>query len=129
MRISDWSSDVCSSDLGVSYWRLSQRESGGAVFEMGAHIIDVNNWIFDSEPVSVSSIQGVNNHSLRKRDSMDHGGVIVRYANGALMNYGSVVYNYGPNAPDTFFGVNGTRSEEPRVGKECVSTCRSRWSP
>ena len=22
-----------------------------------------------------------------------------------------------------------TRSEERRVGKECVSTCRSRWSP
>src|SRR3546814_1095256 len=26
-----------------------------------------------------------------------------------------------------FFGVD--RSEERRVGKECVSTCRSRWSP
>src|SRR3546814_16487366 len=26
--------------------------------------------------------------------------------------------------------LNGTlRSEERRVGKECVSTCRSRWSP
>src|SRR3546814_5250890 len=26
--------------------------------------------------------------------------------------------------------ANGTdRSEERRVGKECVSTCRSRWSP
>src|SRR3546814_18514873 len=25
--------------------------------------------------------------------------------------------------------VLGTRSEERRVGKECVSTCRSRWSP
>src|SRR3546814_21183823 len=24
---------------------------------------------------------------------------------------------------------NGFRSEERRVGKECVSTCRSRWSP
>src|SRR3546814_15118719 len=24
---------------------------------------------------------------------------------------------------------NGYRSEERRVGKECVSTCRSRWSP
>src|SRR3546814_5419948 len=24
---------------------------------------------------------------------------------------------------------NGKRSEERRVGKECVSTCRSRWSP
>src|SRR3546814_7584980 len=25
--------------------------------------------------------------------------------------------------------VNMVRSEERRVGKECVSTCRSRWSP
>src|SRR3546814_5500611 len=29
-----------------------------------------------------------------------------------------------PFAPDA-----GHRSEERRVGKECVSTCRSRWSP
>src|SRR3546814_17227167 len=30
-----------------------------------------------------------------------------------------------------FKGVNDSvgRSEERRVGKECVSTCRSRWSP
>src|SRR3546814_15592094 len=27
------------------------------------------------------------------------------------------------------FSLNGDRSEERRVGKECVSTCRSRWSP
>src|SRR3546814_18613822 len=27
------------------------------------------------------------------------------------------------------FGLTGSRSEERRVGKECVSTCRSRWSP
>src|SRR3546814_3914107 len=26
-------------------------------------------------------------------------------------------------------GAGGNRSEERRVGKECVSTCRSRWSP
>src|SRR3546814_1051600 len=26
-------------------------------------------------------------------------------------------------------GPRGRRSEERRVGKECVSTCRSRWSP
>src|SRR3546814_18075922 len=25
--------------------------------------------------------------------------------------------------------AGGNRSEERRVGKECVSTCRSRWSP
>src|SRR3546814_12027157 len=27
------------------------------------------------------------------------------------------------------FGPPAARSEERRVGKECVSTCRSRWSP
>ena len=26
-------------------------------------------------------------------------------------------------------GTSSGRSEERRVGKECVSTCRSRWSP
>src|SRR3546814_16939226 len=28
-----------------------------------------------------------------------------------------------------FFTSGQSRSEERRVGKECVSTCRSRWSP
>src|SRR3546814_15292140 len=32
--------------------------------------------------------------------------------------------------PDTdATGMAAMRSEERRVGKECVSTCRSRWSP
>src|SRR3546814_15053950 len=31
-------------------------------------------------------------------------------------------------APLLFF-ASDERSEERRVGKECVSTCRSRWSP
>src|SRR3546814_17707409 len=30
---------------------------------------------------------------------------------------------------DEQFGAESLRSEERRVGKECVSTCRSRWSP
>src|SRR3546814_5471662 len=29
----------------------------------------------------------------------------------------------------TYGGRTSVRSEERRVGKECVSTCRSRWSP
>ncbi|MDR1172018.1 MAG: Gfo/Idh/MocA family oxidoreductase [Bacteroidales bacterium] len=93
---------------GVEYWRLNQARSGGVVYEMGAHIIDVNNWVFDSEPIAICSLQGVNNFSLRKRDSSDHGGVLVQYANGAMMNYGGNVYNYGATALDTFFCVNGT---------------------
>src|SRR3546814_11616047 len=38
----------------------------------------------------------------------------------------------GMGSPDVMPGIGapGTgRSEERRVGKECVSTCRSRWSP
>src|SRR3546814_4486364 len=44
----------------------------------------------------------------------------------------------GGKVRELFFGVGvgvnrqtarGKRSEERRVGKECVSTCRSRWSP
>src|SRR3546814_14035679 len=31
-------------------------------------------------------------------------------------------------APDRVFHLAARRSEERRVGKECVSTCRSRWS-
>src|SRR3546814_12493698 len=31
--------------------------------------------------------------------------------------------------PAATLPVQVTRSEERRVGKECVSTCRSRWSP
>src|SRR3546814_13634769 len=38
----------------------------------------------------------------------------------ALAAQAALVYVVGPT---------GLRSEERRVGKECVSTCRSRWSP
>src|SRR3546814_18239091 len=34
-----------------------------------------------------------------------------------------------PAAVEKFIHCSGRRSEERRVGKECVSTCRSRWSP
>src|SRR3546814_7644774 len=62
MRISDWSSDVCSSDLVLA----DDFATDGLAF---------------TEPDGVS------------------------------------------------LGVAFRRSEERRVGKECVSTCRSRWSP
>ena len=93
---------------GVEYWRLNQDKCGGVVYEMGAHIIDVNNWIFDSEPVTVASLQGVNDLALRSRNSTDHGGVLVRYANDALMNYGGNLYTYGGSGANYFFAVNGT---------------------
>src|SRR3546814_6224243 len=76
MRISDWSSDVCSSDLrrrGVGAEGQRYRQQADAAADRA-----------------------------RQRRSLPQ-----RYAARRA-------------AP---------RSEERRVGKECVSTCRSRWSP
>src|SRR3546814_20594837 len=41
---------------------------------------------------------------------------------------GFAPFTRGPKAT-MYAGRPWTRSEERRVGKECVSTCRSRWSP
>src|SRR3546814_17589270 len=38
-------------------------------------------------------------------------------------------HNYADYALSSDFHTGFRRSEERRVGKECVSTCRSRWSP
>src|SRR3546814_3413667 len=79
MRISDWSSDVCSSDLNK-------------------------------------------NEELPLPSSFN-------FFNGPSK------VNFAPNVdadtlPDKcFLFPSRVRSEERRVGKECVSTCRSRWSP
>src|SRR3546814_6663043 len=84
MRISDWSSDVCSSDLDLGI-------PEGALLSPLADIV----------PDVV--LEGRNGG----RGAQDDGDVVPRA--DARLNLG--------------------RSEERRVGKECVSTCRSRWSP
>src|SRR3546814_7261977 len=73
MRISDWSSDVCSSDLPHSLQRICKERSH-----------DTKPWM------------------VMKRS--------IHFSLFTLL----------------FLPL---RSEERRVGKECVSTCRSRWSP
>src|SRR3546814_12363764 len=52
------------------------------------------------------------------------GGVTPQYAGGAGGGGGAITGGTGGKGGDTL-----NRSEERRVGKECVSTCRSRWSP
>src|SRR3546814_1032165 len=82
MRISDWSSDVCSSDLkGISE--------------------DPETFMFTASVV-------VGPFSL-----------IISEAK----------YYVAPGPMSTSVSLLALRSEERRVGKECVSTCRSRWSP
>src|SRR3546814_20089550 len=42
---------------------------------------------------------------------------------------GIKIVQYSVTVPDEDGVPTKLRSEERRVGKECVSTCRSRWSP
>src|SRR3546814_17512978 len=91
MRISDWSSDVCSSDLQPSS-PYSDYEGfyRGLPYASG----DLSDW-----PVHCYASVGV-----ARNLSPDTGTGAELYA---------------------VIGI----SEERRVGKECVSTCSSRWSP
>src|SRR3546814_4662249 len=91
MRISDWSSDVCSSDLGAAR--------------------DVQQHDLVHRPL-VESLHGVH------RVVVDDVGVLEPDG----LHHLSVAQDEDRNEALL-------RSEERRVGKECVSTCRSRWSP
>src|SRR3546814_6761903 len=51
-------------------------------------------------------------------------GLCLRYFGGGRGGLGDVGFAIGLVPPRSL-----ARSEERRVGKECVSTCRSRWSP
>src|SRR3546814_9524730 len=82
MRISDWSSDVCSSDL-----------EGAAADACPTHLIGIG----PDEEFAIAK----------------------QLTSGPVTWFGSV------ENLETFLG----RSEERRVGKECVRTCRTRWSP
>src|SRR3546814_17534716 len=97
MRISDWSSDVCSSDLGEA--------------KIAAIGIRVRRWVtFHGFAINVAP---------------------------DLSHFGGIVPCGLPDYAVTSLAALGRqaslaevdRSEERRVGKECVSTCRSRWSP
>src|SRR3546814_20633617 len=89
MRISDWSSDVCSSDLPDRWNAVNAKDDA-------------------YRRVTAS---GTFRHD---RETLVQ----------AVTERGAGYWVVTPLETPGF-----TRSEERRVGKECVSTCRSRWSP
>src|SRR3546814_10176969 len=94
MRISDWSSDVCSSDLLADHFAgLCEGDIPG-----GPHVMEITRLCLPQR-LGRDGRRAVRNRLISAM--VDH----------ALQSGVSV------------------RSEERRVGKECVSTCRSRWSP
>src|SRR3546814_15170397 len=106
MRISDWSSDVCSSDLNEIVVTARRREES---------LQDV--------PVAVTAVSA---ESLERKqiDSIAQVGESVpnlTYQPGAPTGHG------GSTPTIVIRGVGS--SEERRVGKESGSTCRARWQP
>src|SRR3546814_19439227 len=95
MRISDWSSDVCSSDLDALQISVDL-ESAYRTMEIHCSLYECYHSIGDD------------------RNALMH---FVRYR--AIHDSLEVLKNVKKIG----------RSEESRVGKECVSTCRYRWSP
>src|SRR3546814_5246079 len=109
MRISDWSSDVCSSDL---HYRVQQTRAPETIARAER-----------PAPPQVAGnvrIAGLNLLNLFNGDGNGGGFPTARGARdvaGYQMQQAKLV------------AVIQARSEERRVGKECVRTCRSRWSP
>src|SRR3546814_12139020 len=100
MRISDWSSDVCSSDLmlrQIDEAREGQRHAERALAKAQRR--------HEEQQTELTELR------LRYREQLQK-----------LEQQRTQI--------ETLTTERQTlRSEERRVGKECVSTCRSRWSP
>src|SRR3546814_20752233 len=113
MRISHWSSDVCSSDLDA---RIGA--SGGKGIFRGM--------VPDSGTIP------------RISDSLDFAGLAEKSCLRFTSSHGAPLLLH-PSDADLLQALQPQyrlpaiarrrRSEERRVGKECVSTCQSRWSP
>src|SRR3546814_14209881 len=103
MRISDWSSDVCSSDLNAP-----PRRANGDVAQPAA-----------SSGRAKARYQHafILSFQIEGRDQYDYAQHNQQHLAQEHLQLSEIRYLEGVR-----------RSEERRVGKECVSTCRSRWS-
>src|SRR3546814_13290720 len=115
MRISDWSSDVCSSDLPALEAAGLQDDVVAADLRQRAREAAVVAGELEVAPRGVGTV-------LRE-DRVEAAEV----AGGERVPFHRVAAGL-LQATLVVPGVD-LRSEERRVGKGCVSTCRSRWSP
>ena len=110
-------------------WRMKQEEGGAVIYEQGIHTIDLFNWFLDSQPEEISSIGGVHNKTLEKRSSWDHAGVMVRYANDALVTYGGNLYSCGGPGPNILFGEGGSLEVGDKGSGRAALYTRTYWRP
>src|SRR3546814_11500357 len=114
MRISDWSSDVCSSDLPHEKYVLLVAAVARGLF---AHL-RAQGVAAACQHAALRRLQDVL-PEFRAPDLMH---AFPRDITAAARGEQRADRQCDQRLPDQ-------RSEERRVGKECVSTCRYRWSP
>src|SRR3546814_18804205 len=119
MRISDWSSDVCSSDLfGLerrAIFHAGQRQRRKLVEEFKKVEIELSDAIRD----------GIGKELLLGREIRAG-----RIGAAALVAPRIKGIEHGVvGEPQLGLPVEAARSEARRVGKECVGMGRSRWAP
>src|SRR3546814_5002506 len=131
MRISDWSSDVCSSDLEGTGRRGAVTKEDLVNYASGK-TAGLSGGARPEERVPMTRI--------RKRIAERL--MLSKNSTAMLTSFNEVnlgkVMAMRKALQDDFIKANGIKlgfmsffakkSEERRVGKECVSTCRSRWS-
>src|SRR3546814_12824131 len=119
MRISDWSSDVCSSDLAADL-SVPLVPQGGNTSMVGGATPPADG------SALILSLRRMNHiRSLSPDDNLavcEAGVILSNLHDAAAAETAAVAIAWACELFTT------TRSEERRVGKECVSTCRSRWS-
>src|SRR3546814_14570745 len=116
MRISDWSSDVCSSDLparNAGGNRRSLEEEDCAKKYVCSKQNGAECRIHDSFRCCRCSCSEIGNQSRDRNDYSKQDNVVYGLAK--------------PSMKETPCRFEQCRSEERRVGKECVRKCRSRW--
>src|SRR3546814_13513363 len=109
MRISDWSSDVCSSDL-FSGWNLT-------LDYIYSHM---------RNPFTIVDLSQTVNPALGLNGFTIDGRPIYRAIDPTVANCNAELVDLNPGP--VYQNVT-SRSEERSVGKECVSTLSSQWSP
>src|SRR3546814_21078646 len=120
MRISDWSSDVCSSDL--IYAQVIDDAQGKTVAAASTLDKDVRG----NTGATAAAAAEV---GKRVAAAATKAGVTkVVFDRGGFLFHGRVKA-LADAAREADWSSEHGRSEERRVGKECVSTCRSRLSP
>src|SRR3546814_18365764 len=107
MRISDWSSDVCSSDLFAVVAMVAAQELG-----------------IPDEKLNVNGGATALGHPVGASGARIMATLIAALERRGLKRGVAALCIGGGEATAV-----ALRSEERRVGKECVSTCRSRGSP